>query len=88
MFPKRLAITSPWTSTEAAELRQFLSTVAGQRFYTKLFFRRPLPTEKSDLAKRAIQSGMLEGYETLLLEINYLTKPESYDKASKTPDTV
>jgi len=79
-FPKRLGLTTPWTENDGAALRQYLGTVEGQRFLSKLFAMRPRATEKSDLARRAIQSGVSEGYEQLYHDIAYLSTPQSFDK--------
>ncbi len=87
-YPKRLGLTAPWSELEASALRQFLGTVEGQRFCTKLFSLRPLATEKSDLAKRAIQSGVAEGFEKLYHEIEFLTTPQSCDRPKQQPDTL
>lgn len=47
---------------------------------SKIFLLRPRATEKSDAVKRAIQSGVSEGYEELFHNIDFLGTPASYDK--------
>ena len=62
-FAKLLGPKTPWDSTDVANLRQWLATVSGQRFLAKSFSMRPRATERTDPVKRAIQSGVQEGYE-------------------------
>lgn len=68
---------APWEEIDQATLRQFLATVTGQRFLQQLFTRRPKARDKTDFTKRALQSAVAEGYESMYEEIDYMTKPES-----------
>lgn len=47
---------------------------------SKLFSLRPKASEKSEAVKRAIQSGVQEGFEEMLNNLQFLTTPQSVDK--------
>lgn len=81
-FAKLLGPQTPWDSTDVANLRQFFATVSGQRFLAKAFSLRPRATEKTDPVKRAIQSGVQEGFEEYFHIAMSLTTARS---ASDTP---
>lgn len=76
-FARKLGHKAPWEAVDAAGLRQFFVTVTGQRFVDQIFLRRPKATEKVDLAKRAIQSAVAEGYEEMYAVFEHLTTPAS-----------
>jgi len=76
-FARKLGHKAPWEAVDAANLRQFFTTVTGQRFVEQIFIRRPKATEKSDAVKRAIQSGVAEGYEEMYSIFDHLTTPAS-----------
>ncbi len=51
---------------------------------SKLFSLRPKASEKSEAVKRAIQSGVQEGFEEMLNLMQFLTTPQSVDKVKST----
>ena len=67
-----------WTVDEAAALRQFLNTPAGQSTLRQLYQLRPLlpfvPVNTPfDTARRAAESEQLAGYEKCIRDILTLT---------------
>ena len=63
-----------WTNTDAAQLQAFLETTTGQRFVLKLFAFRPLHKPFESIELRAVESGMVEGYEECIKDISQLTE--------------
>jgi hypothetical protein len=61
-----------------------MESVEGQRMLSKLFSLRPKASEKSEAVKRAIQSGVQEGFEEMLNLMQFLTTPQSVDKVKST----
>ncbi len=85
---KRLDLTDsvglelPWTAEDSAALRHFLATNTGRRFLGQLILRRPPATEKTDINKRAIQSGVQEGFEEAIFRIGFLSDSSKSVKVS------
>lgn len=81
-MPRRIVgVKTPWSVVDAQTLRTFLSTTTGHNLVDKIFTSRPRVTERTDPVKRAIQSGIAEGYEEFFNQLDYLCKPESADRS-------
>jgi hypothetical protein len=76
-FQKIPGHKAPWEEIDQDNLRQFLSSVTGQRFLDQIFLRRPLALEKNDITKRALQSAVAEGYEEFYTSALWLCTPAS-----------
>lgn len=70
----RLTPTEPeWSPLNADELAAFLASKTGQQFLARLLYLRPGFSASSDTNKRLIESGVIEGYEAALAEIQRAT---------------
>jgi hypothetical protein len=76
MTPQKKA--PAWTSADAERARQFLDSETGKRFIQLLSYHRPDYGSFSTIEDRAVKSGIIEGYEKCLLEIEETraSKPE------------
>jgi hypothetical protein len=64
----------PWTSGDVQNLRLFLASETGSRFIGHLAYSRPEYKTFSSVEERAIQSGLVEGYEKCVERALELTK--------------
>ena len=69
--------TTAWTSIDADQLLGFLQTSTGQRLLSTLVSKRPKFHKFSSIEERAVQSGVVEGYEECLTDIDSLTRTKS-----------
>lgn len=67
MIPQRAA--PPWTAADAESTRRFLASDTGGRLMALLAYNRPDYGIFSNIEERAVKSGIIEGYERCLEEI-------------------
>lgn len=63
-----------WTSADAENTRAFLDSATGVRFIQMLSYNRPDYSAFTTVEERAVKSGIIEGYEKCIAEIQETRK--------------
>jgi len=65
-----------WTPSDAEQTRNFLGSVSGQRFLSRLMYSAPEYGKFTSIEERAVTSGKIEGYGDCVAEIIALQEPD------------
>lgn len=63
-----------WSPKMAEETGAFLASNTGKQLLQRLLYLRPVFSGSADPNKRLIESGIVEGYEQALIELQKLTE--------------